>query len=68
MNLKQWCELDECIYSGETDEHYKQHAGLDYSEKLIEQLAEIKLSNSKIFIDFFWNQEETHRLVGWIGL
>ena len=53
MNLKQWCELDECIYIGETDEQYKQHAGLDYSEKLIEQLAEIKLSNSKIFIDFF---------------
>ena len=53
MNLKQWCELDECIYIGETDEQYKQHAGLDYSEKLIEQLAEIKLTNSKIFIDFF---------------
>jgi len=53
LNLKQWCELDECIYIGETDEQYKQHAGPDYSEKLIEQLAEIKLTNSKIFIDFF---------------
>ena len=53
MNLKQWCELDERIYIGETDEQYKQYAGFDYSEKLIEQLAEIKLYNSKIFIDFF---------------
>jgi hypothetical protein len=53
LNLKQWCELDERIYIGETDEQYKQYAGFDYSEKLIEQLAEIKLYNSKIFIDFF---------------
>ncbi len=35
------------------DEQYKQYAGFDYSKKLIEQLAEIKLYNSKIFIDFF---------------
>jgi hypothetical protein len=53
LNLKQWCELDERIYIGEMDEQYKQYAGFDYSKKLIEQLAEIKLYNSKIFIDFF---------------
>jgi Peptidase family M3 len=53
LNLKQWCELDERIYIGETDEQYKQYAGFDYSKKLMEQLAEIKLYNSKIFIDFF---------------
>ena len=57
MNLKQWCELDERIYIGEMDEQYKQYAGFDYSKKLIEQLAEIKLYNSKIFIDFFRIQE-----------
>jgi hypothetical protein len=53
MNLKHWCELDELIYISETDEEYKQYAGLKYDEKLIEQLAEMKISNSKIFIDFF---------------
>jgi hypothetical protein len=53
MNLKHWCELDELIYVSQTDEEYKQYAGLNYSEKLIEQLAEMKISNSQIFIDFF---------------
>lgn len=53
MNLKHWCELDELIYVSQTDEEYKQYAGLNYNEKLIEQLAEVKISNSKIFIDFF---------------
>jgi hypothetical protein len=53
MNLKHWCELDELIYVSQTDEEYKQYAGLNYSEKLIEQLAEMKIINSQIFIDFF---------------
>src|SRR5919197_3270409 len=35
------------------DKEYKQYAGLDFKKKLIEQLAELKSSNSKIFIDFF---------------
>jgi hypothetical protein len=53
LNLKHWCELDELIYVSEIDEQYKQYAGFDYDEKLIEQLAEIKITNSRIFIDFF---------------
>jgi oligoendopeptidase F len=53
MNLKHWCELDELIYISETDEEYKQYAGLKYNEKLIKQLAEMKITNSKIFINFF---------------
>jgi hypothetical protein len=53
MNLKHWCELDELIYISETDEEYKQYAGLNYNEKLIEQLAFMKITNSKIFINFF---------------
>jgi len=53
MNLKQWCELDELIYVSQTDEEYRQYAGLKYNEKMIEQLAEMKISNSQIFIDFF---------------
>ncbi|HJT47916.1 MAG TPA: M3 family metallopeptidase [Nitrososphaeraceae archaeon] len=53
MNLKHWCELDELIYISQTDEEYKQYAGLDYSENLIEHLAEMKIINSQIFIDFF---------------
>jgi len=53
LNFKHWCELDEIIHIAETDEQYNQYAGFEYSEKLIEQLAEMKLHNSKIFIDFF---------------
>ena len=55
MNLKHWCELDELIYISQTDEQYKQYAGLKFNEELIRRLAQVKLSNSKIFIDFFDN-------------
>ncbi len=58
MNLQHWCELDEQIYISETDEQYKQYAGLSYNEKLIEQLAEIKIGSSKIFINFFSKPRE----------
>jgi hypothetical protein len=53
LNLQQWCELDELIYVSQADEEYKQYAGLDSKKEIIEQLAEIKLNNSKILIDFF---------------
>jgi hypothetical protein len=53
LDLTQWCQLDEAIHISETDEEYKQYAGFDYSEKMIEQLAELKLSNSKIFLNYF---------------
>ncbi|MFL6408094.1 MAG: hypothetical protein ACJ71F_13630 [Nitrososphaeraceae archaeon] len=57
MNLKQWCDLDEIIYTSQTDEEYKQYAGLDYKKEIVEQLAEMKIINSKIFIDFFLTLE-----------
>ena len=52
MNLKQWCDLDEIIYSSQTDEEYKQYAGLDFRREIIERLAEVKIINSEIFINF----------------
>ena len=58
MNHKHWFELDEQIYISETDEQYKQYAGLSYNEKLIEQLAEIKIGSSQIFINFFSEPRE----------
>jgi Peptidase family M3 len=58
LNLQHWCELDEQIYISETDEQYKQYAGLSYNEKLMEQLAEIKIGSSKIFINFFSKPRE----------
>ena len=54
MNLNHWCELDELIYVSQTDEEYKQYAGLAHSEKLIEQLAQMKIRNSNIFLDFYF--------------
>jgi Peptidase family M3 len=53
LNLKQWCDLDEIIYSSQTDEEYKQYAGLDFKKEIIKELAEMKISSSKVFIDFF---------------
>jgi Peptidase family M3 len=58
LNLRHWCDLDEEIYVSETDEEYKQYAGLEYNEKLIENLAELKISNSRIFIEFFSEPRE----------
>ena len=55
MNLKQWCQIDEAIHVAATDEEYKKYAGIDNNEKLVERLAELKLSNSKIFINSFSN-------------
>jgi hypothetical protein len=58
LNLRHWCDLDEQISVSETDEEYKQYAGLEYNEKLIENLAELKISSSQIFIDFFSKPRE----------
>jgi Peptidase family M3 len=52
LNLKQWCDLDEILYSSQTDEEYKQYAGLDFRKEIIERLAEAKVINSGIFINF----------------
>ena len=53
MNLEQWCQLDERIYITESDERYKQYAGLPYSEKAIKRLAEIKNGNARLFLENF---------------
>ncbi|HZE77191.1 MAG TPA: hypothetical protein VE089_01440, partial [Nitrososphaeraceae archaeon] len=58
MNLKQWCEVDERLYIAEADERYKQYASLNYSERLIEKLAEMKLLNAQIFLSSFSEPEE----------
>jgi hypothetical protein len=55
LDLKQWCQIEEAIHVAATDEEYKKYAGIDNNEKLIERLAELKLSNSKIFINSFSN-------------
>jgi hypothetical protein len=53
LDLKQWNKLDELIYIAETDEQYRQYAGFGYSEKLIEYLSQMRLYNSRIFLDNF---------------
>jgi Peptidase family M3 len=58
MDLEQWCQLDEHIYIAEMDERYKQHAGLSYSERIIEQLAEMRIISAKTFVDFFSQPRE----------
>jgi hypothetical protein len=60
MNLKQWCEIDERIYIAEADERYKQYAGFDYSEAVIEQLADMKLRNAQIFLRLFSEPREIY--------
>jgi hypothetical protein len=58
MDLKQWCQLDEQIYIAEMDERYKQHAGLVYSEHLVERLAEMRTISAEIFVNFFSQPRE----------
>src|ERR687895_548115 len=52
MDLKQWCQLDEQIYIAEMDERYKQHAGLSYSEQMIERIAEMRAISAETFVNF----------------
>ena len=58
MDLKQWCQLDEQIYIAEMDERYKQHAGLSYSERMIERLAEMRTISAETFVSFFSQPRE----------
>lgn len=58
MNFEQWCRLDEMLYVCQTDEEYKQYAGLAHDEGLIVMLAEMKQQNSKTYIDFFPKQDD----------
>lgn len=53
MNLDQWCQLDEQISVAESDERYRQYAGLKHSEKTIERLAEVKSASARLFLDSF---------------
>jgi len=53
MNLEQWCQLEERIYIAEMDERYKQHAGLKYSERVVEQLAEMMAVSARTFLGSF---------------
>jgi hypothetical protein len=58
MNLEQWCQLNERIYIAEMDERYKQHAGLKYSERVVEQLAEMRAVGAKTFLGSFSQPRE----------
>ncbi|HEX2169822.1 MAG TPA: hypothetical protein VHF65_05955, partial [Nitrososphaera sp.] len=58
MDLKQWCQLDEQIYSAEIDERYKQHAGLRYNQRIIERLAEMRAISGETFVNFFSQPRE----------
>lgn len=58
MNFEQWCQLDERIYIAESDERYKQYAGLQHSERVIEQMAEMKVVNAKAFLGSFSKPRE----------
>ena len=50
--------MDERIYVSEMDERYKQHAGLLYSERVIEQLAEMRSVSAKTFLGSFSKPRE----------
>lgn len=53
MNLKEWCNLDEIVYSAETNEQYLQFSGLDYDKKNMENLSKMKFLISEIFVRSF---------------
>lgn len=53
MNIEQWCRLDGQIHVAESDEQYKQYAGIKFSENTIEKLAIVKRTNSELFLQSF---------------
>ena len=53
MNIKEWCKLDETLYSAETNEQYLQFAGYEYDKKNIESLSKMKYLVSEIFVRSF---------------
>jgi hypothetical protein len=60
MNLEHWCQIDERIYIADSDERFKQYAGLEHSENTIEKLAELKNQNAKLFLDSFTEPRELY--------
>jgi hypothetical protein len=60
MNLEHWCQIDERIYIADSDERYKQYAGLEHSERTIERLAELKNQNSLLFLESFTEPRELY--------
>jgi hypothetical protein len=53
LNLKEWCKIDEALYTAETNEQYLQFAGHDYDKKSIENLSKMKYLVSEIFVRSF---------------
>lgn len=53
MNIKEWCKLDETLYSAETNEQYLRFAGYEYDKKNIESLSKMKYLVSEIFVRSF---------------
>ena len=53
MNIDHWCKIDECLVIAETDEIYKKYAGLEYSNKVILNIAELRFKNANLFLDLF---------------
>ncbi|HKX21584.1 MAG TPA: hypothetical protein VJM74_07940 [Nitrososphaeraceae archaeon] len=53
VNLKEWCEMDEIVYSAETNEQYLQFAGYDFDKKNIQNISKMKFLVSKIFLRTF---------------
>ncbi|HJS81977.1 MAG TPA: hypothetical protein VJ742_03995, partial [Nitrososphaera sp.] len=60
MNLEQWCEIDESIYVADSDETYKQYAGLRHGESTIKNLAEMKNQNARLFLETFDEPRELY--------
>ncbi|HVX03114.1 MAG TPA: hypothetical protein VHA09_08175 [Nitrososphaera sp.] len=60
MNLDQWCQLDERIYIAESDERYRQYAGLKNSIKTIERLADMKSLAARLFLENFEEPRELY--------
>ena len=53
MNLKEWCKIDEALYTAETNEQYLQFAGRNYDKKNIENLSKMKYLVSEMFVRSF---------------
>ncbi len=61
--IKNWCNLDETIYVAETDEQYKQYAGLNYNINILRKLSFLRSENASLFLNEYCSEDTPKSLI-----
>lgn len=64
VNLyKYWCNLDENIYIAETDQQYKQYAGLNFNINILKKLSFLRMENTQLFLNEYCSEDTPKSLI-----